>query len=77
MVYDIHLDTFEGPLDLLLYLVKKNDLEIKEIKIAEITAEYLVYLDLIQELNIDIAGEFLIMASTLMADKGENSYFVK
>ncbi|OEG71106.1 hypothetical protein ATZ36_16245 [Candidatus Endomicrobiellum trichonymphae] len=66
---NIHLDTFEGPLDLLLHLIKKNDLEINEIKIAEITAEYLVYLDLMQELNIDIAGEFLVMASTLMQIK--------
>ncbi|MDR3256537.1 MAG: segregation/condensation protein A [Endomicrobium sp.] len=69
MVYDIHLDSFEGPLDLLLHLIKKNDLEISEIKIAEITAEYLAYLDLMQELNIDIAGEFLVMASTLMQIK--------
>jgi segregation and condensation protein A len=69
MVYDIHLDIFEGPLDLLLHLIKKNDLKINEIKIAEITAEYLGYLDLMQELNIDIAGEFLVMASTLMQIK--------
>jgi segregation and condensation protein A len=69
MIYDIHLDAFEGPLDLLLHLIKKNDLKINEIKIAEITAEYLAYLDLMQELNIDIAGEFLVMASTLMQIK--------
>jgi segregation and condensation protein A len=69
MIYDIHLDTFEGPLDLLLHLIKKNDLKINEIKIAEITAEYLAYLDLMQELNIDIAGEFLVMSSTLMQIK--------
>ncbi|GHT24754.1 segregation and condensation protein A [Endomicrobiia bacterium] len=69
MVYDIHLDTFEGPLDILLHLIKKNDLEINEIKIAEITAEYLTYLDLMQELNIDIAGEFLVMSSTLIQIK--------
>ncbi|GHT08718.1 segregation and condensation protein A [Endomicrobiia bacterium] len=69
MVYDIHLDTFEGPLDILLHLIKKNDLKINEIKIAEITAEYLTYLDLMQELNIDIAGEFLVMSSTLIQIK--------
>ncbi|MCL1972042.1 MAG: segregation/condensation protein A [Endomicrobia bacterium] len=69
MVYDIHTDSFEGPLDLLLHLIKKNDLEIGEIKIAEITSEYLAYLDLMKELNIDIAGEFLVMASTLMQIK--------
>jgi segregation and condensation protein A len=72
MVYDIHLDTFEGPLDLLLHLIKKNDLKINEIKIAEITAEYLSYLDLMKELNIDVAGEFLVMASTLMQIKSKS-----
>ncbi|MDR3195470.1 MAG: segregation/condensation protein A [Endomicrobium sp.] len=72
MVYDIHLDAFEGPLDLLLHLVKKKDLEINEIKIAEITAEYLSYLDLMKEFNIDVAGEFLVMASTLMQIKSKS-----
>jgi segregation and condensation protein A len=71
MPYDIHLDSFEGPLDLLLHLIKKNDLEISEIKIAEITSEYLSYLDMMQNLNIDIAGEFLVMASTLMQIKAK------
>ncbi len=71
MVYDVNLDVFEGPLDLLLHLIKKNDLEISEIKIAEITSEYLSYLDLMKELNIDIAGEFLVMASTLMQIKAK------
>ncbi|MCA6071635.1 MAG: segregation/condensation protein A [Endomicrobium sp.] len=69
MVYDIHLDVFEGPLDLLLHLIRKNDLEINEIKIADITAEYLTYLDLMKDLNINVAGEFLVMASTLMQIK--------
>jgi segregation and condensation protein A len=72
MVYDIHLDAFEGPLDLLLHLIKKNDLEINEIKIADITAEYLSYLDLMKDLNIDVAGEFLVMASTLMQIKAKS-----
>jgi segregation and condensation protein A len=72
MAYDIHLDAFEGPLDLLLHLIKKNALEINEIKIADITAEYLSYLDLMKELNIDVAGEFLVMASTLMQIKSKS-----
>ena len=71
MPYDIHTDAFEGPLDLLLHLIKKNDLEISEIKIADITAEYLSYLDMMQNLNIDVAGEFLVMASTLMQIKAK------
>ncbi|MDR2425802.1 MAG: segregation/condensation protein A [Endomicrobium sp.] len=71
MTYDIHTDSFEGPLDLLLHLIKRNDLEISEIKIAEITSQYLAYIDLMKELNIDIAGEFLVMASILMQIKAK------
>ncbi len=69
MTYDVHLEIFEGPLDLLLYLIRKNDLEIADIPIAGITAEYLACLDLMKELNLEIAGEFLVMASTLMQIK--------
>jgi segregation and condensation protein A len=63
---------FEGPLDLLLHLLKKNELEISEIKIADITSEYLAYIDLMQNLNIEIAGEFLVMASTLIQIKAKS-----
>lgn len=63
---DIHLDIFEGPLDLLLYLIKKNNLDIYDIPISQITQEYLDYLELMKELNLEVAGEFLVMASTLM-----------
>ncbi len=69
MAYDVHLEIFEGPLDLLLYLIKKNDLEIAEIPIAQITSEYLRCIELMKELNLEIAGEFLVMASTLMQIK--------
>jgi segregation and condensation protein A len=69
MAYDVHLDIFEGPLDLLLYLIKKNDLEISEIPIANITAEYLSILEAMKELNLEVAGDFLVMASTLMQIK--------
>jgi segregation and condensation protein A len=72
MVYDVHIDVFEGPLDLLLHLIRKNDIEINEIKIAEITAEYISYLDLMQNLNIDVAGAFIVMASTLMQIKARS-----
>lgn len=67
--YQVTLDLFEGPLDLLLFLVKKDDLDIHNIPIAHITKEYLSYLDLMKEFNLDIAGEFLVMAATLMAYK--------
>lgn len=69
MAYDVHLEVFEGPLDLLLYLIKKNDMEISEIPIAQITSEYLRYVNLMKELNLEMAGEFLVMASTLMQIK--------
>src|SRR5438132_13381897 len=68
---DIRLDTFEGPLDLLLHLIRKNDMNIYDIPIAQITQEYLSYLDLIKELNLEMAGEFLVMASTLMQIKAQ------
>src|SRR5258706_4758451 len=66
---DVSLEIFEGPLDLLLHLIKKNDLEIADIPIAQITHEYLGYLDLMKDLNLEMAGEFLVMASTLMQIK--------
>ena len=65
MAYKVKLDIFEGPLDLLLYLIKKNEVDIYNIPIAIITEQYLAYLDLMKVLNLDIAGEFLVMASTL------------
>ncbi len=65
----IHLDIFEGPMDLLLHLIKKDNLDIYDINISEITAQYLEYLDIIKQLNLEIAGEFLVMASTLMQIK--------
>jgi len=66
---DVKLEIFEGPLDLLLHLIRKNDLNIYDIPISQITSEYLAYLDLIKEMNLEMAGEFLVMASTLMQIK--------
>jgi segregation and condensation protein A len=64
--YPIRLMNFEGPLDLLLHLIKKNELNIYDIPISLVTAQYLEYLDLMQELNLEVAGEFLVMAATLI-----------
>jgi segregation and condensation protein A len=81
MSHPIKLEVFEGPLDLLLYLIQKNDLDITDIPISQITSEYLVTIDLLKELNLAMAGEFLVMASTLVqikarmllpAQEGEN-----
>ncbi|UFS69851.1 segregation/condensation protein A [Geomonas sp. RF6] len=67
--YQIKVGEFEGPLDLLLHLIKKNEVDIYNIPIAEITRQYLDYLEILKELNLDIAGEFLVMAATLIQIK--------
>jgi segregation and condensation protein A len=66
MTYKVKLEVFEGPLDLLLYLIKKEELNIYDIPIARVTDQYLEYLELMQLMDLDIAGEFLVMAATLM-----------
>jgi len=63
--YRVKLEVFEGPLDLLLHLIKREEVEIVDISIATITDQYLAYLDLMRDLSLDIAGEFLVMAATL------------
>ncbi len=69
--YAIKLDIFEGPLDLLLYLIKKNEIDIYNIPVALITEQYLQYLKIIKSLNLDLAGEYLVMASTLIHIKSK------
>jgi segregation and condensation protein A len=64
--YQVKLDTFEGPLDLLLHLIRKNEVNIYDIPISLITEQYLGYIGLMEELNLDVAGEFLVMAATLI-----------
>jgi segregation and condensation protein A len=64
--YPVKLDNFEGPLDLLLHLIKKNEVNVYDIPIVIITQQYLDYIELMQELNLDVAGEFLVMAATLI-----------
>ncbi|HUI68096.1 MAG TPA: segregation/condensation protein A, partial [Nitrospirota bacterium] len=65
MSYQIKLEIFEGPMDLLLHLIKKHELNVYDIPIALITQQYLEYLDIMKSLDMEIAGEFLVMASTL------------
>jgi len=64
--YKVKLEIFEGPLDLLLYLIKRDEIDIYEISIERITSQYLEYLQAFKELNIDIAGEFIVMAANLI-----------
>jgi segregation and condensation protein A len=66
MLYRVKLDVFEGPLDLLLHLVKKNEVDVSDIPVAIITDQYLGYMELLQQLDLDIAGEYLVMAATLL-----------
>ena len=61
----LHLDIFEGPLDLLLYLIKRHNLEISKISLATVTEQYLDYLNTMRELDIDLASDFLYMAAEL------------
>lgn len=72
MEYLIKIDEFEGPLDLLLHLVKEANIDIKDIKIIEITEQYLDYIHKMEELNIDVASEYLVTAATLMEIKSKS-----
>ena len=67
--WKVDLEVFEGPLDLLLYLIRREELNIYDIPIGRITEQYMAYLDLMRQLNLDIAGEFIVMAATLMVIK--------
>jgi segregation and condensation protein A len=67
----IQLPVFEGPLDLLLYLIRRERIDIHDIPIAPITRQYMEYLDLMRELNLDVAGEFMVMAATLIHIKSK------
>ena len=64
--YKVKLEIFEGPLDLLLYLIKRDEIDIYDISIERITGQYLEYIQAFKELNIDIAGEFIVMAANLI-----------
>jgi len=67
--YTLKLDIFEGPLALLLHLIEKNQIDVYDIPIAEVTGQYIEYISQLEEFNIDIASEFLVMAATLLQIK--------
>lgn len=71
LAYVVQLETFSGPLDLLLHLIQKNEVDICDIPIARITDQYLAYLKLMESLDIELAGEFIVMAATLMEIKSK------
>ena len=70
--YKVKLEVFEGPLDLLLFLIKRDEIDIYDISIERITRQYLEYLQAFKELNIDVAGEFLVMAANLIYMKSRS-----
>src|SRR5262245_7710991 len=64
--YKVQFEVFEGPLDLLLYLIKKEEVDIYEVNLTKLATEFIEYIELMRMLDLEIAGEFLVMASTLM-----------
>lgn len=70
--YAIKLENFEGPLDLLCHLIDKNKMDIYDIKLSEITDQYIAYISQMEEMNLEVTSEFLIMASTLLYIKSKN-----
>jgi segregation and condensation protein A len=72
MPYEVELDAFHGPLDLLLYLVKKEEVDVLEISISRLADQFLDYLRTVQELDVEFAGDFLVMAATLMEIKSRS-----
>ncbi|PLS01630.1 segregation/condensation protein A [Neobacillus cucumis] len=71
MPYQVKIDAFEGPLDLLLHLINRLEIDIYDIPVAEITEQYLLYIRTMNELQLDVASEFLVMAATLLAIKSK------
>ena len=64
--YQVHFEVFEGPLDLLLYLIKKEEVDIYEVNLTKLATQFIEYVDLMRQFDLEVAGEFLVMASTLM-----------
>lgn len=71
MTYQVRLSSFEGPLDLLLHLIRRDKIDIYDIPISHITREYLAYIEIMQELELEVAGDFFVMAATLMRIKAQ------
>src|SRR5438034_3229411 len=67
--YKVQFEVFEGPLDLLLYLVKKEEVDIYQVNLTKIATQFIEYIELMRELDLEVAGEFLVMAATLMRIK--------
>ena len=70
--YNVKLENFEGPLDLLCHLIDKNKMDISDIKLGEITDQYIEYINQMERMNLEVTSEFLVMASTLLYIKSKN-----
>ena len=73
MLYQVALDSFHGPLDLLLYLVKRNEVDVRDIPVARVAEQFLEHLHAIQVIDVEWAGDFLVMAATLMEIKSRTA----
>ncbi len=71
MSYNVKLEIFEGPFDLLVYLIEKAQMDIYDIRISEITSQYIDYIDMMQDLNLEVVSEFLVLAATLLEIKSK------
>ncbi|WP_163101051.1 segregation/condensation protein A [Peribacillus alkalitolerans] len=71
MIYNVKIDAFEGPLDLLLHLINRLEIDIYDIPVSEITEQYLIFIHTMKELQLDVASEYLVMAATLLAIKSK------
>ena len=69
--YRVELEAYAGPLDLLLFLVKRHEIDLHDIPIAKLTEQYLAYIEQLQQIDINVAGEFLVMAATLLEIKSQ------
>ena len=65
MTYNVRFDVFEGPMDLLLYLVRKQEVDVYQVNLTKLAAEFIQHVELMRELNLEVAGEFVVMATTL------------
>ena len=71
MPYNVQFEVFEGPMDLLLYLVRKQEVDIYQVNLTQLASEFIEYVEFMRELDLEVAGEFVVMAATLMYIKSK------
>ena len=73
MPYNVKFEVFEGPMDLLLYLVRKQEVDIYQVNLTQLASEFIEYVEFMRELDLEVAGEFVVMAATLMYIKSKDA----